>query len=71
VLCHGRLVLLQEGGYSHVSMPFATLAIVEAIFGLSTDVTDPFRMADDTLQEWQRQAADKVVATHKHFWKLS
>jgi len=33
-LCGGRLVMLQEGGYSVDHMPFATLAIIEAMAGL-------------------------------------
>jgi hypothetical protein len=69
-LCNGRLVLFQEGGYSHVYISFAALAIVEAISGLRTGVTDPFCMASDTLPEWQWQAVEQLVATHKHFWKL-
>jgi acetoin utilization deacetylase AcuC-like enzyme len=33
-LCAGRLVMLQEGGYSVDHMPFCTLAIIEAMAGL-------------------------------------
>jgi hypothetical protein len=60
-----------EGSKGHGDHPCATLAIVEAVSGLHTGVTDPFRMASDTLQEWQRQAVAQVVATREHFWKLS
>ena len=69
-LCGGRLVLFQEGGYSHIYIPFATLAIVEAVSGIATGVSDPFRPAYDTLQDWQRQAVESVVSTQKQFWKL-
>ena len=64
-------VLFQEGGYRHVYIPCATLAIVEAVSGLRTGVTNRLRRASDTLQEWQRQAVAQVVATREHFWKLS
>ena len=70
-LCEGRLVLFQEGGYSHVYIPFATLAIIEAVSGIATGVSDPFRQAYDTLQDWQRQAVGSVVTVQKQFWKLS
>lgn len=69
-LCQGRLVLFQEGGYSHVYIPFATLAIIEAISGLTTGIQDPFRPGYDTLQEWQRHAVEAVISTQKEFWKL-
>ena len=69
-LCAGRLVLFQEGGYSHVYIPFATLAILEAVSGITTGVTDPFRPAYDMLQDWQRQAVAAVIATQQQFWKL-
>jgi acetoin utilization deacetylase AcuC-like enzyme len=34
-LCGGRLVMLQEGGYSNDHMPFCTLAIIEAMAGMT------------------------------------
>jgi acetoin utilization deacetylase AcuC-like enzyme len=70
-LCGGRLILFQEGGYSHVYIPFATLAILEAVCGINTGVSDPFRPAHDTLADWQRQAVDAVVTTQRQFWKMS
>ena len=69
-LCNGRLVLFQEGGYSHVYIPFAVLAILEAVSGLKTDVPDPFRPAVDVLQPWQRDTVEAVVRTQRAFWKV-
>ena len=70
-LCNGRLVLFQEGGYSHVYIPFATLAILEEVSGLKTGVQDPFRPAVDALQPWQRDAVEAAVRTQRAFWKSS
>ncbi|NBF09181.1 class II histone deacetylase [Pseudomonas sp. Fl4BN1] len=41
-LGHGRLVMIHEGGYSDVYVPFCAIAAIEALTGLSTDVRDPF-----------------------------
>lgn len=43
--CAGRLVALQEGGYSPDHMPFCTLAIVEALAGLEPSLAaDPIEI---------------------------
>jgi acetoin utilization deacetylase AcuC-like enzyme len=41
-LCGGRIVLVQEGGYSEVYTPFSTLGALEGAFGLTVGVADPF-----------------------------
>lgn len=41
MLCKGRLVLVHEGGYSEVMVPFCGHAIMETLSGRSTDVVDP------------------------------
>lgn len=40
-LCSGRLVLVHEGGYSEVMVPFCGHAIMETLSGRTTDVVDP------------------------------
>lgn len=40
-LCRGRLVLVHEGGYSEVMVPFCGHAIMETLSGRSTEVVDP------------------------------
>ena len=39
--CEGRLVILQEGGYSETYAPYCTLAFVEALMGRRTNVSEP------------------------------
>jgi acetoin utilization deacetylase AcuC-like enzyme len=44
-LCGGRVVALQEGGYSEDHMPFCTLAIVEELAGLEPSLAeDPIEL---------------------------
>jgi acetoin utilization deacetylase AcuC-like enzyme len=42
-LCGGRLVAIHEGGYSEAEVPFCGLAVIEALAGVRTKVTDPFQ----------------------------
>ncbi len=59
-LCGGRLVLLHEGGYSTLAVPYCGLAILEQLTGHSTGV--PFNEATDgdpasrPLQQHERDA---------------
>jgi acetoin utilization deacetylase AcuC-like enzyme len=41
-LCHGRLVMVHEGGYSEAYVPFCGQAIMETLAGRRTQVIDPF-----------------------------
>ena len=41
-VCKGRLVMSQEGGYCDATSPFYGLAIMEALSGETTGVTDPY-----------------------------
>lgn len=41
-LCGGRLTVVHEGGYSEAYVPFCGLAVIEALAGVRSDVTDPF-----------------------------
>ena len=42
-LCDGRLVLVHEGGYSEVYVPFCGHATIEALSGSDVTAPDPFR----------------------------
>jgi acetoin utilization deacetylase AcuC-like enzyme len=41
-LCQGRLVMVHEGGYSEVYVPFCGQAIMETLAATRTQVIDPF-----------------------------
>ena len=40
-LCQGKIIFSHEGGYSKEYVPFCGLAVIEAISGITTGVTDP------------------------------
>lgn len=42
-LCHGRVVMTHEGGYSAPTAPFFGLAVIEQLSGQLTGVVDPFQ----------------------------
>lgn len=74
-VCGGRLVSVQEGGYSHVYAPFCWLAIVEAIAGLPRheDPFEAFVAGQPCCREfapWQREAIDGQAGFLARYWPL-
>ncbi|WP_307190037.1 class II histone deacetylase [Geomicrobium sp. JCM 19038] len=72
--CGGKLILCHEGGYSAAYVPFCSLAIVEAMSGISTGVNDPFTSSlgapVNTLFPHEEEAVKRVVQEHSHFWSM-
>jgi acetoin utilization deacetylase AcuC-like enzyme len=65
-LCDGRLVMVQEGGYSHQYAPFCWLALIEAIAEVPEPHEDPFEpflegAASRALAPHQREAVDETA----------
>jgi acetoin utilization deacetylase AcuC-like enzyme len=56
-LCGGRLLVIQEGGYSQAYTPVCTLFLLEALTGISTGASDPY--AASTEQAY----AERVLST--------
>ncbi|MDH3690479.1 MAG: class II histone deacetylase, partial [Gammaproteobacteria bacterium] len=48
-LCDGRLVLCHEGGYSVAYVPFCGLAVLEALSGKASGVSDPYLAAIESM----------------------
>lgn len=75
-VCGGRLVVLQEGGYSPAYVPFCTLAVVEALAGRRSAVDGPYVRTSELARaqrqwdEWQREAVDAVIASQQPYWEL-
>jgi acetoin utilization deacetylase AcuC-like enzyme len=66
-LCDGRLLMVHEGGYSPVYVPFCGLAVLEVLSGVDTGVGDPFEplvagMAGHELEDHQRAVVDRAAA---------
>jgi len=51
-LCHGRLVLSHEGGYSPHHVPYCGLAVIEELSGVRSGVRDPWM---PMMQAWGQQ----------------
>lgn len=65
-LCDGRLVVSHEGGYDPNTVPFHTLAVLESLSGVRTDVVDPYeqvhaRMGGQDLQPHQEAVIDQAA----------
>ena len=75
-VCGGRLVSVQEGGYSHVYAPFCWLAIVETLARVPERTEDPYEMfiagqpCCRELAPWQRAAIDDQARVHAAHWPL-
>ncbi len=75
-VCQGRLVAVQEGGYSAMYVPFCTLAVIEGMTGLQTDVPEPF-LGDSELDAATREqrphqeaAVDAARRVQSQWWDL-
>jgi acetoin utilization deacetylase AcuC-like enzyme len=71
-LCGGRLVAVQEGGYSLDHLPYCTLAIIEAMAGLEPALSaDPLEMDVPTrLQSSEVEAVRAVHDVHSAHWRI-
>lgn len=75
--CDGRLIALQEGGYSNYYAPYCTAAVIEALMDdAPISVEDPFSPRSEaqaftnTVGLDQRAALDAVIEAQKEFWQL-
>jgi len=75
-VCAGRLVMLQEGGYSAVYVPYCTVAAIEPLLGVDLGITDLYAntselershtiLTDETLK-----ALQEARRWHKQWWKI-
>lgn len=75
-VCAGRLVVLQEGGYSATYTPYCTAAVVEPLVGLDLGIVEPF----SDWSEWERsqsilskETLDALASArewHRQWWKV-
>jgi acetoin utilization deacetylase AcuC-like enzyme len=76
-LCDGRLIGVQEGGYSEIYAPYCTLAIVEELAGVNSGIEEPVN--PERASRWPQsqavgldaRAAIEAVKEHHHdFWDV-
>jgi len=64
-LCHGRVVVMHEGGYSEAYVPFCGHALIEALAGQRTEVADPnldfarLQQPGEAFQQLQRRLLEE------------
>jgi acetoin utilization deacetylase AcuC-like enzyme len=75
-LCEGRLVGVQEGGYSAAHTPFCTLGVIEGIAGVRSGIEEPWRgsaehaHAEREFRTPQVEAVEAARQVQSAFWKL-
>jgi acetoin utilization deacetylase AcuC-like enzyme len=75
-VCDGRLVMLQEGGYSVAYVPYCTLSAVEPLLGVDLGVVDLYATADEfercstIFTRATREALLQAREWHHHWWKI-
>ncbi|RXZ42450.1 class II histone deacetylase [Crenobacter cavernae] len=67
-LCGGRIVVLQEGGYSLPYLPIATLGVLEGLTGWRADFEDPHRVHDWPLKSAEAEAIDRARQAQARYW---
>ena len=73
--CDGRLVAAQEGGYAEIYAPYCTLAIIETLAGVRTNIEEPMAVERMSVQPHHsvvgldaRAALDAIRAEHAQHW---
>jgi acetoin utilization deacetylase AcuC-like enzyme len=75
-VCAGRLVMLQEGGYSVAYVPYCTVSAIEPLLGVELGIVDPNMDANELEQcasvfsRATREALAEARDWHKHWWEL-
>ncbi len=73
----GKIVVMQEGGYSELYGPYCTLAIVESLTGTLTGVKEPHQLDYVASMPYSRivsqdaeGAMGRVLAQHAAYWPV-
>jgi acetoin utilization deacetylase AcuC-like enzyme len=70
-LCHGRLLLVHEGGYSEVYVPFCGHAVIEELSGSRTTAPDPLAdtiAARQPAPEWRNAVSAHIRTLAEAFF---
>jgi len=75
-VCAGRLVMLQEGGYSAAYVPYCAVAAVEPLLGMDLGLIDLYATAPELrrcqtiFSQDTQQALTAAHAYHKQRWRI-
>jgi acetoin utilization deacetylase AcuC-like enzyme len=67
-LCAGRLVVLQEGGYSLPYLPIATLGVLEGLTGWDAPFADPHPLTQRPLRAEEIDAVATARTAQQPYW---
>lgn len=75
-ICEGRLVMLQEGGYSAAYVPYCTVAVVEPLLGVDLGIVDLYAGSaevDRSATIFTKETEEALVGArkwHRNWWKI-
>jgi acetoin utilization deacetylase AcuC-like enzyme len=75
-ICDGRLLLLQEGGYSLAYVPYCTVAVVEPLLGVDLGLVDLYEGSSEVeraMTVLTRETQDALAAAkkwHSNWWNI-
>jgi acetoin utilization deacetylase AcuC-like enzyme len=75
-ICEGRLVMLQEGGYSAAYVPYCTVAAIEPLLGVDLGITDlnagtaEVERSETIFTKETRDALEVTRKWHKNWWEI-
>jgi acetoin utilization deacetylase AcuC-like enzyme len=75
-VCAGRLVVLQEGGYSNAYVPYCTAAVIEPLIDVDLGIVDLYATASElkrcktVLSQETQQALAEARDWHRRWWKV-
>jgi acetoin utilization deacetylase AcuC-like enzyme len=75
-VCGGRLVMLQEGGYSAAYVPYCTVAAIEPLLGVDLGITDLYETSSELercktiLMDETLHALKEARSWHRQWWKI-
>ena len=74
--CEGRLVMLQEGGYSSAYVPYCTVAAVEPLLGVDLGIVDlnagtaEVERSETIFTQETQDALEAARRWYKNWWKM-
>jgi len=75
-VCDGRLVMLQEGGYSAAYTPYCTVAAIEPLVGVDLGIVDLYANAPELercqmiFSQETRDALEVARTWHRQWWNM-
>lgn len=75
-ICEGKIVLLQEGGYSAAYVPYCTAAVLEPVLGTDLGIVDLYAGSSELERSqtiFSQETQDALAAArmwYRNWWKL-